>query len=313
MLLAGRRLRGRYLPDGISTGLGVLRRSYFDPGNSDLSVFGVSDCSGLFDIGIFGCPGYVLRLRQLRRHRVRHLRGLRLHRLRQLRLLQLRHPLGAWLHRLRQLRVLVSRCTGPRPILWPHGHRLSRLRLRGRGWSVLFRRCRRRHLPRGFGRMHASPWSSSRAARGSRAPVTRLVFPPARLSNWIRVAFFDTCDKRVCSLLKEWLGKGHIWLAHFGTPCTPWSAARTTGSDTAPRHPQGLDCAWATLDLLRCARRARTFISIENPFSSSLWKWPPLLRELERHRVSWIRTDYCCWGAPYQKATYVLRVQPAWP
>ena len=58
VLLARRRLRGRYLPDEISTGLGVLRHSYFDSGNSDLSVFGVSDCSGPFDIGIFGCPGY---------------------------------------------------------------------------------------------------------------------------------------------------------------------------------------------------------------------------------------------------------------
>ena len=73
---------------------------------------------------------------------------------------------------------------------------------------------------------------------------------------------------------------------------------------------RSLTSAWATLDLLRCIRRVRTHISIDNPFSLALWKWDPLLRELERHHVTWTRTDYCCWGAPYQKAIYFVSSLP---
>ena len=113
---------------------------------------------------------------------------------------------------------------------------------------------------------------------------------------------FDLCCAAVEAEVLAWIKQGRIWLVMFGTPCTSWSLANSQGA-SSERKALGLACARATVRLLRACRLHGVRIMLENPWSSQLWRWRPLARELARAGAAVLRFDMCCYGAAWRKPT----------
>ena len=113
-------------------------------------------------------------------------------------------------------------------------------------------------------------------------------------------AWHDMTCKRVQRLILTWVRSGRLWLIHLGTPCTRWSAARTTG---VVEPDGGLERALFTVRLLRACRQSGVLYTLENPRASALWKWPPLANELRRASALSVNFLQCQYGTPYKKPT----------
>ena len=105
----------------------------------------------------------------------------------------------------------------------------------------------------------------------------------------LRGAHFDLHDHRIFRAVADWIKKRKLWYVHFGTPCTMWSAATT--STRAQHIPHGMKAAQLTLKLLRLCRQFKVHWSLENPASSQLWNWPPLLAFLAHESTLRVRVD----------------------
>ena len=111
-------------------------------------------------------------------------------------------------------------------------------------------------------------------------------------------AWHDMTCKRLQRLILTWVRGRRLWLIHLGTPCTRWSAARTTG---VVEPDGGLECALFTVRLLRACRQAGVLFTLENPRASALWKWAPLTAELRRSAALNVNFPQCQYGTPYKK------------
>ena len=112
----------------------------------------------------------------------------------------------------------------------------------------------------------------------------------------------DWCDvenEKVASLILQWLSMGLIWYAHFGTPCTNHSRARTTAKTQKSWVP--LEFTARCLDI---CKKKNIYWSIENPKGSSLWGQPCLEEFFEVGMA--IEFDCCRYGATYKKPTKLM-------
>jgi len=115
--------------------------------------------------------------------------------------------------------------------------------------------------------------------------------------------FFDLSRPDIPSCFVRLIRSGVIGVCHFAPPCASWSTA-SAGAPSAGNRIGGLACAKAMVSLLRECRLAGVLISVENPHGSSIWSWPPLVRELQKFdNLETIVTDYCTFGTPYRKRT----------
>ena len=119
---------------------------------------------------------------------------------------------------------------------------------------------------------------------------------------------FDLTDKRVLGFVVDLILRGVVWVVHLAPVCAPWSKAKGFRLPFDAKHPD-FATASTTLVILRACRLSAVRFSLENPLTSGLWAWKPLLAELARHQetrlpVHWTRVDYCALGMPYQKPTY---------
>jgi hypothetical protein len=115
---------------------------------------------------------------------------------------------------------------------------------------------------------------------------------------------FDLADHRVRRRIEKWVTSGRLWYVHFGTPCKFWSIASSTGR--ASHLSEGMAAAKFTLRMVRLCERHQVHWSLENPKSSKLFAWPPLVAFLSRttHHIATI--DYCQYGCTYRKPTFVI-------
>ena len=120
-----------------------------------------------------------------------------------------------------------------------------------------------------------------------------------------RGKIFNVCDARVKSLIVEWIRRGKIWALCLGTPCTRWTTANTTGRKGGSADAAGLQCAWATVELLRACAACGVVVVIENPWYSRLWSWPPLVRQLKRLGSRAHLVHMCAHGCAWLKPTCV--------
>ena len=128
--------------------------------------------------------------------------------------------------------------------------------------------------------------------------------PPSRSSSTAgRSSTF--CDVRIKSFIIEWIRRGKVWALCLGTPCTRWTTANTTGRADGSSDSAGLQCAWATVEILRACVACHVFVVLENPWSSRLWSWAPLVRQLKRlgSRAHLVHT--CAHGCAWFKPTCV--------
>ena len=127
--------------------------------------------------------------------------------------------------------------------------------------------------------------------------------PPIELAQG---RHFDMLDRRIESVIAGWISRRRIWLIHFGTPCSRWSRARTTGRAGGAVDAKGMECAHVTIRLMRLCRKHAVNISIENPAGSGLWTYPPLEAELRRSACFVVNFPMCAYGAPYMKPTRIM-------
>ena len=134
------------------------------------------------------------------------------------------------------------------------------------------------------------------------------------------------------------IASGLIWYVHLATPCTPWSKARTTS-----RKPPNMAVVWFTKKVLEAARKHNVYWSLENPYGSGLFDFPPIAAELRKFRLQpapgggsaahaqapapgggsaghvqvldsgamQVRYECCAWGATFQKKKRVSDELPA--
>ena len=124
--------------------------------------------------------------------------------------------------------------------------------------------------------------------------------------------------------LMRLLGSGHVLLVWWGTPCTTFSIARTPLRDADdPSKPlahlterelavfrEGNLLADVTAEGLVVAHQAGAYSVVENPFSSALWRYPPIARSLEAIGAQHVRTDFCAWGTRWNKPTRLSGTLP---
>ena len=92
------------------------------------------------------------------------------------------------------------------------------------------------------------------------------------LGAWANVA-----NPVVQAVILTAIASGLIWYVHLATPCTPWSKARTTS-----RKPPSMAEVWFTKKVLEAARKNNVYWSLENPYGSGLFDFPPIAEELRK-------------------------------
>ena len=132
----------------------------------------------------------------------------------------------------------------------------------------------------------------------------------------------DLTGRELQQRIYGWIQAGWTIAVLAGFPCTSFSRARNMpGGPPALRTSDflsglpGLRAAdQAKVDMgnsllrwvLRIARACLvngTVCILENPWTSWAWKMPGMVRLLADRRMSFTRSDFCCWGTPWRKAT----------
>jgi hypothetical protein len=145
---------------------------------------------------------------------------------------------------------------------------------------------------------------------GVAAALVELLLRTAVPVDILHGRHFDVTCARVEKEIFQWVRDGRVWCVVMGTPCTPWSRARTTGSADSPSHLVALKCAHFSRRLLRLCRECGVHVIVENPRSSGLWGWRPFARELKRLRASTVDLHMCAFDAAWFKPTRLCGTVP---
>ena len=113
---------------------------------------------------------------------------------------------------------------------------------------------------------------------------------------------------------------GHYDYVHLGPPCSSFSVARTPPIRTSsfihglpqlsPKDKQkvkeGNSLCYYCCRCLEAARSVGIPASLEQPWSSHMWRMPCMKRVQQRREATRRRTDFCFWGTAWQKRTGLL-------
>ena len=116
----------------------------------------------------------------------------------------------------------------------------------------------------------------------------------------------DTDREDVQAVILHLIDAGFVWYVHLATECKMFSRARTTSATALP-----FGIVWFTLKVLRHAHAAKVYVSIENPFPSPLFDWPPLQLQLRLMEFQTIRYDCCAYGATFKKSSQIRTNMPS--
>lgn len=120
------------------------------------------------------------------------------------------------------------------------------------------------------------------------------------------------CDLRRRStqeLVLSWIDRGFVAFCHLGTPCTIWSRARHNVVDsiaTRIREETGIELALFSCEVIRHCIRNNAPYALENPRSSKLFQFEPLVQAVATGPFRFIQFDMCQYGEPYQKRTRIV-------
>lgn len=120
---------------------------------------------------------------------------------------------------------------------------------------------------------------------------------------------FDLRRRQTQNLVLKWIKSGSIGFVHLGTPCTIWSRARHGVSNTRrnlAREAEGLELALFSCEVILACNKAGVHWSLENPRSSRLFAYEPLVRASHSGPVYEVNFDMCSYGEPYKKDTRIL-------
>ncbi|CAK0791446.1 unnamed protein product [Prorocentrum cordatum] len=132
------------------------------------------------------------------------------------------------------------------------------------------------------------------------------VGPPFELE---RGAKFDLTRKSTQNLIKSWILSGLIWYIHLGTPCTVWSVARRGVSNLGKAYAKeavAVELALFTVEVCVLASRCGVLWSLENPSSSGLWEFKPVVDLMGLPKVFKVSFHMCQYEVLHKKPTTVL-------
>jgi hypothetical protein len=120
---------------------------------------------------------------------------------------------------------------------------------------------------------------------------------------------FDLTRRSTQEAVLSLIRGGYVWFIHMGTPCTVFSRARHGIRDhvrARARESVGVELAMFCAVVARLMSSMNLFWSIENPATSLLWEFMPIVQLLELPNVVRVEWDMCAYGTPYKKATALL-------
>lgn len=120
------------------------------------------------------------------------------------------------------------------------------------------------------------------------------------------------CDLRRRStqeVILKWLERGVIGFLHIGTPCTIWSQARRNVSNSTKafcKERDGLELALFSAQLIRVCNKFGVPYAIENPRTSKLFQFEPLVAAIGTGQNFNVDFDMCQYGECYKKPTRIV-------
>ncbi|CAK0813842.1 unnamed protein product, partial [Prorocentrum cordatum] len=132
------------------------------------------------------------------------------------------------------------------------------------------------------------------------------VGPPCEL---LRGAKFDLTRKSTHNLIKSWILAGLVWCIHLGTPCTAWFISRRGVANLGKAHAKeaiAVELALFTAEVCTLASRCGVLWSLENPASSGLWEFGPVVDLMGLPEVFKVTSHMCQYEVSHKKPTTIL-------
>ena len=132
---------------------------------------------------------------------------------------------------------------------------------------------------------------------------------------------FDIAAGSVYNLLNPGVQKfvlslvsaGLVWWVHLGTPCTAWSKARhniRNMQKACAKEREAVGTLFTCRIIRECLKRGIVF-TLENPRSSRLWEFAPIVDLLRDPRIHLFSFDMCQYGEPHKKSTSIMTNETA--
>eukprot|EP00438_Fugacium_kawagutii_P013879 Skav219718 [mRNA] locus=scaffold301:35251:36165:+ [translate_table: standard] len=120
---------------------------------------------------------------------------------------------------------------------------------------------------------------------------------------------FDLTRPTTQAVVMGLIQLGLVWYLHLGLPCTCWSRARHNIKNLARAQAREMVSVELTLfTVALCIEQVRRgwYFSIENPASSRLFEFRPIVELMGMHGVFMVTWDSCWYGATSKKPTSLL-------
>eukprot|EP00438_Fugacium_kawagutii_P030000 Skav225301 [mRNA] locus=scaffold445:112717:116856:+ [translate_table: standard] len=127
--------------------------------------------------------------------------------------------------------------------------------------------------------------------------------------DYISGAEFDVRRRSTQHVILEWIRRGIFGFIHFGTPCTIWSRARhnvVESNATRAKEELGLEMALFTAAAIRACWDAGTHFALENPRTSKLFGFHPLVCAIHRGTTYTVDFDMCRYKEEYRESTRII-------
>lgn len=124
---------------------------------------------------------------------------------------------------------------------------------------------------------------------------------------------FDLTRPSTQALVLELVRAGMVWYIHAGLPCTVWSRARrniTNLSRARAKEAVAVELTMFCVALFRAQSRLGWYWSVENPKSSRLFEFDPIVGLFGLPWATWTAWDMCMYGQPFKKPTALLSNVP---
>ena len=120
---------------------------------------------------------------------------------------------------------------------------------------------------------------------------------------------FDLSRESTRQAVLRWIENRLVSFVFLGTPCTVWSIARrgiTNHRKARIKERIAVDHAIFSCQVARLCHSLQIPFMLENPKSSRLWQFDPVVRLLGLDGVDVVDFDMCGYGTPYKKPTRIM-------
>ena len=129
---------------------------------------------------------------------------------------------------------------------------------------------------------------------------------PIEIKNGVHC---DLRRRKTQRLIIKWIEKGIIGFVHLGTPCKIWSWARRGVRDspaTYAKEAAGVELALFSAEVIRTCNKFQIPYAIENPASSKLFSFIPLVKAIATGVSYTVTFDMCSYGEAFKKDTKMI-------